>query len=86
MAFCPALCEFMHGAARVCWAPFPTRAQHQHSRRQLRLRVCLGGHAEAHGEGVGGMMVEWASGVFQEILNCEIYSIFGINSVVPGPH
>ena len=23
-------------------------------------------------------MVEWASGVFQEILNCEIYSIFGI--------
>jgi len=47
-----ALCEFMHGAAKVCWAPFPTRTQHQHSRRQLRLRLCPGGHARAHGEGV----------------------------------
>ena len=45
-----ALCEFMHGTARVCWAPFPTRAQHQHSCHQLRLRLCLGGHAGAFGE------------------------------------
>ena len=45
-----ALCEFMHGAARVCWAPFPTRAQHQHSCHQLRLRLCFGGHAGAFGE------------------------------------
>ena len=48
-----ALCKFMHGAAKVCWAPFPPRAQHQHSGCQLWLRLCFGGHAGAYGEGVG---------------------------------
>ena len=48
-----ALCKFMHGAAKVCWAPFPPRAQHQHSRCQLWLRLCFGGHAGVYGEGLG---------------------------------
>ena len=40
-------------------------AQHQHSRCQLRFRLCLGGHAEAFGESV----VKWTSGKSERTLN-----------------
>ena len=47
-----ALCEFMHGAAKVRWALFPPKAQHQHSGCQLRLGVCSEDHAGVFGAGV----------------------------------
>ena len=42
----------MHGAAKVRFPPFTPWAQHQHSRRQLRLRLRAGGYAGAPREGV----------------------------------
>ena len=52
----------MHGAAKVRWALFPPKAQHQHSGWQLWLRVSAGGHAGAYGAGVEGVMAKWTSG------------------------
>ena len=42
----------MHGAAKVRWALFPPKAQHQHSGCQLRLGVCSEDHAGVFGAGV----------------------------------
>ena len=48
----PATTWQYHGGAKVCFPPFTPRTQHQHSRRQLRLRLRAGGHAGAPREGV----------------------------------
>ena len=47
----------MHGAAKVRFPPFTPWAQHQHSRRQLRLRLRTGGHARAYGECVESLNI-----------------------------
>ena len=48
----------MHGAAKVRWAPFLPRPQHQHSGCQLRLRLRFGGHAGTLGAGLEAAVLQ----------------------------